>query len=230
MCTLPLVYSTALYVLQSRANLQPGESVLIHAGASAVGLAAIHIARWLGAGEIYTTVSSAEKKAYLVEHLGIEPSRVFNSRDASFVDGIREVTGGRGADVVLNSLTGELLHASWACCAGFGRFVEIGKRDLTDGGRLDMGQFLKSATFTAFDLTDLYYSRNTAYNKTWAGLLEQVVRMYRARELREFLTQVLDVENIRCVQEGGLLGQDRKGKWTGRPPYLPLMAVDGLTR
>ena len=195
MCTLPLVYSTALYALQNRANLQPGESVLVHAGTSAVGMAAIHIAHRLGAGRIYTTVSNAEKKAYLVENLGVAPANIFNSRDITFVEGIREMTGGRGVDVVLNSLTGELLHASWACCGEFGRFVEIGKRDLTDAGCLGMGQFLRSATFTAFDLTDLYYSRNPAHNRTWASLLQQVVRMYRAGELREFPTQVFDVED-----------------------------------
>ncbi|RYP33985.1 hypothetical protein DL767_004506 [Monosporascus sp. MG133] len=195
MSTLPLVYSTAIYALHSRANLQPGESVLIHSGASAVGMASIQLAHQAGA-EVYTTVSSAEKKRYLVETFGVRPENVFSSRDVSFAEDLLRATRGRGVDVVINSLAGELLHASWRCCAEFGRFVEIGKRDLADAGRLAMERFLGSATFTAFDLTDLYYSSNPARNRTWASLLARVVELYRQGKIRAFPTQVFDVADV----------------------------------
>lgn len=77
------------------------------------------------------------------------------------------VTSGQGVDVVLNFLTGDLLHDSWRACAEFGRFVEIGKRDIIDGGRLDMDVFDRGVTFTAFDLSSLYYTRSERQNSLW---------------------------------------------------------------
>ena len=71
--------------------------------------------------------------------------------------------------MVLNSLTGDLLHDSWRACAEFGRFIEVGKKDITQAGKLDMSNFLRSTTFTAFDLSDLYYSSDRMANKVWSG-------------------------------------------------------------
>ncbi|KAK8061157.1 hypothetical protein PG997_015378 [Apiospora hydei] len=152
--TLPIAYNTALYALNDRASLRKGESVLVHAGSGAFGMAAISIAQRIGA-TVYTTASTPAKKQFLTQELGIEPSHIFNSRDDSFFTGLLDATGGRGVDVVINSLTGDLLHAGWRCLANFGRFVEVGKRDLQDAGKLDMDVFLRNATFTAFDLTEL---------------------------------------------------------------------------
>ena len=86
-------------------------------------------------------------------------------------------------DVVLNSLTGDLLHASWRCCGVFARFVEIGKLDLTSAGKLEMDQFLNNATFTAFDMSNLYNSENPIYHETWSRLLAQVLRLYREKKI-----------------------------------------------
>jgi hypothetical protein len=71
-------------------------------------------------------------------------------------------------DVVLNSLTGDLLHESWKACAEFGYFIEIGKRDILDGGRLDMHAFERGLTFTAFDLTSLYWSESESRRGIWS--------------------------------------------------------------
>lgn len=137
-CTLPVVYTTALCALHAKANIQPGESVLIHSGAGGVGIATIQLAQQAGA-EVYTTVSTDEKE-WLVKKLGVKGENTFSSRDTSFIDRLLRATSGRGVDMVFNSLTGDLLHASWRCSASFGRFVEIGKRDLPDAGRLEMDQ------------------------------------------------------------------------------------------
>lgn len=154
--TLPLVFSTALYGLNHRARLQRGESVLIHSAAGGLGNAAIQVAQLVGAEPIFATVSTEEKKDFLVETFGLKREHIFNSRDASFLPAVLEATGGRGVDVVLNSLTGDLLHASWRACAPFGRFVEVGKQDIVDAGKLDMNVFRRCATFTAFDLGELW--------------------------------------------------------------------------
>lgn len=154
--TLPLIYCTALFALRDRGHLRAGESVLIHSGSGAFGLAAIAIAKRIGA-TIYTTAGSAEKRKFVAIETGIPESNVFHSRDSSFVTALKQATNGRGVDLVVNSLVGDLMHASWSCIAPFGRFVEIGKRELVDAGKLDMHVFLRNATFSAFDLTDLYF-------------------------------------------------------------------------
>lgn len=93
-----------------------------------IGICAIHVAQWLGA-EIYTTVGSEEKATFLVKEFGIPTNRIFNSRDSSFLQGIMEATHGSGIDLVLNTLSGELIAASWKCVALDGAMIEIGKRD-----------------------------------------------------------------------------------------------------
>lgn len=100
-------------------------------------------------------------------------------------------------DVVLNSLTGDLLHASWRCCGMFGRFVEIGKRDLIGAGRLQMDQFLKNVTFTAFDMSYLYDTENCAYQAIWSRLLAEVLRLYRERKIMKIEPlEVFDISDI----------------------------------
>src|SRR5690606_29154769 len=93
---------------------------------------------------------------------------------------VMAATDGRGVDVILNSLTGELLHESWACLAEFGRFVEIGKRDVLDAGRLDMGVLSRSTTFTAFDLSQLIESKSPAHHRLLHSMAEEAVELVRA--------------------------------------------------
>ena len=93
-----------------------------------IGICAINVAKWLGA-EIYATVGSEDKASFLVKEFGISRNRIFNSRDSSFLKGIMDATNGSGVDLVLNSLSGELLSTSWNCVAPDGAMVEIGKRD-----------------------------------------------------------------------------------------------------
>jgi NADPH:quinone reductase-like Zn-dependent oxidoreductase len=93
-----------------------------------IGICAINVAKWLGA-EIYATVGSEDKASFLVKEFGIPRNRIFNSRDSSFLKDVMDATNGSGVDLVLNSLSGELLSASWKCVAPDGAMVEIGKRD-----------------------------------------------------------------------------------------------------
>ena len=116
---------------------------------------------------MHATVSTEAKKAFLVNEFGLPRENIFQSRDISFAEGIMRATNGRGVDVVLNSLTGDLLYASWRCCAKFGRFVEIGKRDIVDAGKLDMDIFSRNLTFIAFDLTELFYHEDQFYRDIW---------------------------------------------------------------
>jgi NADPH:quinone reductase-like Zn-dependent oxidoreductase/NAD(P)-dependent dehydrogenase (short-subunit alcohol dehydrogenase family) len=152
---LPTVHATAYHALVNIAKLRPGQSVLIHAAAGGVGQAALQLARHLGL-VAYVTVGSPDKRALVIDKYGIPEDHIFNSRDASFVKAVRRVTGGRGVDCVLNSLSGELLRASWGCVAMFGTFVEIGLRDITNNMRLDMRPFIKCTTFAFINLTNFF--------------------------------------------------------------------------
>ncbi|KAL7944087.1 polyketide synthase [Trichoderma barbatum] len=193
--TLLTVYCTALVALRDRAHLRAGESILIHSGAGAFGLAAITMAKHIGA-TVYATVGSQSKREYLVKEMGVPTENIFNSRNASFKEDIVATTGGRGVDVIVNSLVGDLMHASWSCIAPFGRFVEIGKRELIDAGKLDMRVFLKNVTFTAFDLSEFFYAEDTYYQNVVYGYTAEVIDMYRAGIIKSSPIATFDVAEI----------------------------------
>ncbi|KAE8163750.1 hypothetical protein BDV40DRAFT_299096 [Aspergillus tamarii] len=193
MASVLMVFSTAIYALYHRANLQPGESILIHSAAGGVGIATIQIAKLIGA-EIFATVGTDEKKQYLIEHFGLKPDHIFSSRDSSFTSSIKSITDGRGVDVILNSLLGELLHESWDCLADFGRFVEIGKRDLLDQGRLNMERFSRGTTFTAFDMSMLAESTSPAQHRVYQGLVARVISLLRSGDIQPI--EPLSVFNV----------------------------------
>ncbi|KAJ9490163.1 hypothetical protein VN97_g3106 [Penicillium thymicola] len=151
----PLILTTAYYSLVDTARLQPGETVLIHAAAGGVGQMAIQIAQMIGAN-IIATVGSLAKRDLLISQYALADENILNSRDNSFVDGVMRLTDGRGVDVVLNSLAGELLHASWNSLATFGRFVEIGKRDIHENTTIGMEPFRRNVSFSSVDLVTIY--------------------------------------------------------------------------
>jgi NADPH:quinone reductase-like Zn-dependent oxidoreductase len=124
-CSIPVAFLTAYYSLVHLGQIRADETVLIHGGAGAVGLAAIQIARQRGA-KVIATAGSDEKRAFL-RNLGVD--FVCNSRSLSFADDIAEYTAGKGVDIVLNSLAGQAMARSMVCLRPFGRFIELGKRD-----------------------------------------------------------------------------------------------------
>ena len=149
--SLPVVYCTVMYALVDIANVRAGETVLIHAAAGGVGQAAIMLCQHLGA-EIFVTVGTLIKKKFLMETYGVAEQNIFFSRDASFAELVMARTSGRGVDVILNSLAGEQLRHSWNCIAPFGRFLEIGKRDMALNTRLEMNPFFRNVIFASIDL------------------------------------------------------------------------------
>lgn len=126
--------------------------------------------------QIYCTVGSEAKRKHLMENYGIEPSHIFTSRDSSFLPEVMRATTHRGVDVVLNSLSGDLLHASWKCVAEFGFMVEIGKRDFQRRARLAMEAFEGNRTFVGLCLRRLSQS----HPERAARLLERCVELIRS--------------------------------------------------
>jgi NADPH:quinone reductase-like Zn-dependent oxidoreductase/acyl carrier protein len=123
---LPVAYLTGMYGFQRIAKIRPGMRVLIHAAAGGVGIAAVRLALRAGA-EVFATAGSPAKRK-LVKSMGV--AHVFDSRSLGFAAEIRQLTGGAGVDVVLNSLAGEFIAASFSALAQGGCFLELGKRDI----------------------------------------------------------------------------------------------------
>ncbi|OBT83082.1 hypothetical protein VE02_08865 [Pseudogymnoascus sp. 03VT05] len=152
--SIPVAYVTAYSSLISIARLQKGESVLIHAATGGTGQAAVVLAQHIGA-KVFATCSTAAKRDLLIEKYNIDPEHIFSSRDSSFGPGVMAKTNGRGVDVVLNSLSGPLLKATWDCIARFGRFVDIAKVDIEAARRLDTTPFRRCASYVSFDIIQL---------------------------------------------------------------------------
>ncbi|KAL1881225.1 Type I Iterative PKS [Diaporthe australafricana] len=145
---------TAWQGLVNVAKLQKGEKVLIHSAAGATGQMAVQVAHLIGA-TVFATVGSDDKRELLVKEYNIPKEHIFNSRDTSFAHGIKRVTKGAGVDVILNSLAGDSLQASWECIAPYGRFIEIGKIDIMGNSMLPMAMFAKNVMFAAVDLAEI---------------------------------------------------------------------------
>uniref|UniRef100_A0A8C7CZE9 Fatty acid synthase n=1 Tax=Oncorhynchus kisutch TaxID=8019 RepID=A0A8C7CZE9_ONCKI len=173
--SVPVVYSTAYYSLVVRGRLRPGESVLIHSGSGGVGQAAIAIALSQHC-RVFTTVGSAEKRAYLQERFPQLTAESFaNSRDATFEQHVLLHTQGKGVNMVLNSLAEEKLQASLRCLARHGRFLEIGKYDLSNNSPLGMALFLKNVAFHGILLDALFEEGNREWEEVSQLLKEGIV-------------------------------------------------------
>ncbi|MER7438106.1 SDR family NAD(P)-dependent oxidoreductase, partial [Pseudonocardia alni] len=138
--SVPLVFLTAWHALRQLGNLTAGEKVLVHAGAGGVGMAAVQIARHLGA-EVYATAS--EPKQHVLRSLGVAEDHIASSRTLEFA----ETFAGTDLDVVLNSLAGEFVDASMGLLGDGGRFLEMGKTDIRDADSAPAG-----VSYQAFDL------------------------------------------------------------------------------
>lgn len=148
---LPCVYLTAYFALVEAARMRAGETVLIHSATGGVGLAAIQVARWIGANVIAS--AGTEAKRAMLRDMGIE--RVFDSRSPRFAQLVMDCTGGRGVDVILNSLSGSAIAEGLAALAPYGRFLEIGKRDMWDNSRIGLGSLLQNRSIFGIDLASM---------------------------------------------------------------------------
>jgi NADPH:quinone reductase-like Zn-dependent oxidoreductase/acyl carrier protein len=149
--TVPVAFMTAYYALEHLARLREGEWVLIHGGAGGVGLAALQIAQRRGARTILT--AGTEEKRALLKLLGAD--HVLSSRSLAFGDEVMGITGGKGVDVVLNSLAGEAMELSLRLVKAFGRFVELGKRDYYANTHVGLRPFRRNVSYFGVDLDQL---------------------------------------------------------------------------
>ncbi|MFJ9588235.1 SDR family NAD(P)-dependent oxidoreductase [Streptomyces acidicola] len=173
--TLPVVFATVHYSLAQLARLAPGETLLVHGGAGGVGLAALQYARRHGAQVIATAGSDAKRD--LLAALGVE--HVLDSRSLDFVPRVRELTGGRGVHVVVNSLSGEAGDRSLELLRPGGRFIELGKRDMFENRPLPRRPFLDHIAYFGVDIT-----RPLADPDAAKELLREIVGLVHAGDYR----------------------------------------------
>ncbi|MER7975193.1 zinc-binding dehydrogenase, partial [Streptomyces sp. NPDC096080] len=148
--SVPVAYLTAYYGLRDLAHLEAGESVLVHAAAGGVGMAAAQLARHWGA-DVYGT--AGDHKRTLLRADGWAADRLASSRTLDFEDRFRATSGGRGVDVVLNSLAGDFIDASLRLLAPGGRLVEMGKTDVRDPAQV-VADHPAVALYQAYELRE----------------------------------------------------------------------------
>jgi emericellamide synthase (highly reducing iterative type I polyketide synthase) len=201
-------YATALYCLRDVGRLQKGESVLIHSAAGGFGQAAIAISKYLGSGNIYVTVGSEDKKAFIVEKFGIPEEHIFSSRNLSFKGELLQLTKGEGVDVVVNSLSGEAMFDSYKCLARFGRFVEIGKKDLLTNTRLEMQPLEKNITLSTVDLSLLMEYKKHSMQELLSTVFDLMANK-KLEMLGPITTQSISQleETLRQMQGGKHIGK-----------------------
>ncbi|MGA5128143.1 SDR family NAD(P)-dependent oxidoreductase, partial [Streptomyces pseudogriseolus] len=197
--TVPITYLTAYYGLVDLAALKPGESVLVHAAAGGVGSAAVRLARHLGA-EVYGTASPAKWDA--LRAAGLDDAHLASSRDLGFEERLRTATGGRGVDVVLDSLAREFVDASLRLLPRGGRFLEMGKTDVRDPETVAADH--PGVDYRAFDLIEAGPDRI-------GEMLHELVELFDRGVLGPLPTTVWDVrrapEAFRHLSQAAHIGK-----------------------
>lgn len=208
-CAVIMPGMTAIQSLIEVARLQKGEKVLIHSASGGTGQVALQVAQMIGA-EVFATVGYDSKKQLLMDKFNIPEDHIFYSRDTSFAQGILRVTDGYGVDVVLNSLVGESLRASWDCIAPYGRMIEIGKAEINANAGLPMAMFAKNTMFAG---VDLYYIKNDLNKKHITSmLLQKSMDMVRDGSVR--VPEPLHIYGLDSVEDA--FRYLASGKNTGR--------------
>ncbi|MER6188279.1 SDR family NAD(P)-dependent oxidoreductase [Streptomyces sp. NPDC001652] len=206
--SVPIVFLTAWMGLVELAGVGAGDVVLVHAGAGGVGMAAVQVARHLGA-EVFATASPSKWDTLL--GLGLDEAHIASSRSLEFRERFLEATGGRGVDVVLNSLSGEFVDASLDLLPRGGRFIEMGRTDIRDAESIAAAR--AGVTYQAFDLIEAGAERIGEWLAAVVDLLDRGVLeplpvrswdVRRAREAFRFVSQARHVGKVVLTLPRGL--------------------------
>jgi NADPH2:quinone reductase len=182
---MPIVYHTSWYALRHRAALPAGEWLLVHAGASGVGMSAIQIGKALGA-RVIATAGSPEKLAFALAQ-GAE--HALDYRDSAWVEEVKRITGG-GADVIYDPVGGDVLDLSTKCIASHGRLLVIGFAS----GRISSipaNRILLKDMSVVGVFWGSYARRNPRYV---AETQEELARLYRAGKIRPVVGRTYPLE------------------------------------
>jgi acyl transferase domain-containing protein/NADPH:quinone reductase-like Zn-dependent oxidoreductase/acyl carrier protein len=238
---IPIVFLTVQYALNHLGRMRKGERVLVHAASGGVGLAAIQIVRRAGA-EVFATAGSPAKREYL-HSLGVQ--HVMDSRSLAFADEIMAITGGEGVDIVLNSLAGEAIAKGLSVLRSFGRFIEIGKRDIYANARLGLRSFRNNISFAAVDLDQAIRTRPELVHELFREVMEGFadssftplpVHPFPVTEIVEAFRYMSKAQHIgkitisNDVQEVPVVFPAEKAPVFGDATYLVTGGVEGFGR
>ncbi|MFF3313754.1 acyltransferase domain-containing protein [Streptomyces sp. NPDC002952] len=214
--TYPTAYVTAYLALVEAAALRPGETVLIHAAAGGVGLAALRIAQWRGA-RVFATAGTAHKRA-LLRYLGAE--YVGDSRSTDFAREVLALAG--GMDVILNTtLSGSGWQANGSLLAPYGRLVDLTKSDPLAGHRLVLTLSGHNATYALLDVARMQDDQP----ERLADALREVMRLGAEGVLPPLPHQVFTADQhdaaLALMARGGHVGKILVERTPGAAPKAP---------
>jgi NADPH2:quinone reductase len=189
------VWITAFLNVFREAGLRAGETLLVHGGASGVGTAAIQLAKALGPSPVLVTVGDPDKAKACLE-LGADHAILYKSEN--FSERVLELTGKRGADVILDHIGAAYLEPNLACLALYGRLVIIGllggaKADLNIGRLMVKRQRIIGSVLRARPVEEKA--------KITAAFREQVLPRFARGELKPVIHAVLPLAEVRQAQE-----------------------------
>ncbi len=186
---IPIAFLTASYALKRLGGLQHGQLVLIHAASGGVGQAAVQLAQQAGA-EIYATAGSPAKRSF-VEAQGV--AGVMSSRSFDFAGEVLRATGGRGVDLVLNSLTGDFISTSLTALGQGGRFLELGKVGIWEPSQVAAAR--PDVAYHAIALDDLAREEPGLIQE----MLRELVAEFEAGRLRPLPMSVYPIEDAEAA-------------------------------
>lgn len=192
---IPVVFLTAYYGLAEIAAVGAGETLLLHAATGGVGMAALQLARHWGVTVLGT---ASPGKWNVLRSLGLGSDHIASSRDLDFEERFRAASGGRGVDVVLNSLAGPFVDASLRLLSPGGRFVEMGKTDIRDPAAVAAAH--PGVSYRSYDVTD--------QGPEHVGrMMNALLPMFRRREISALPVAAWDIR--RATEAFRYLGQAR---------------------
>ncbi len=201
--TYPVAFLTAYYSLIHLGELKEEQWVLIHGGAGGVGLAALQIAKHVGAKVIAT--AGSEEKREILRLLGAD--QVLDSRSLEFPEMVMELTDGKGVHYVLNSLAGDAMEASINIVRPFGRFLELGKRDYYANTKIGLRPFRRNVSYFGIDLDQILLHDSNLSRK----LIEDVFGLIRDGTFTPLPHRVFEGRNVqdafRLMQRSGHIGK-----------------------
>lgn len=182
-----MIYTTSYHALKQRANLQPGETLLVLGASGGVGLAAVELGKIMGARVI--AAASSEEKLNFVKQLG--PDATINYGDGELKEKVKALTDDRGADVIYDPVGGDLFDQSCRCINWNGRLLVVG----FTSGRIPEYKanlaLLKGSSMVGVFLGRFRKEEPEEYEKNFAELLE----LYDAGKLKPLVTQTYAMED-----------------------------------
>lgn len=183
---LPVNYLTALHMLREFGRLTPGESVVIHAAASGVGTAAVQLAKLFG-GRVFAT-ASAEDKLRLARELGADETINYTTQD--FAEIVKAKTGGRGADLILECVGGDVFDKSIQCLAPLGRLITYGVAGGVPATVMTPVLLFNNLSVTGFHLGRYYQTQPNREG------MQEILRLVAAGRIRPIISATFRLDEV----------------------------------